>query len=380
MGLTTSIPSERSKNSSQPIGGSTEPGVADAILAAANELAENVLWPVATEVDQADEIPASHFSALAEQRLFGMVASARNGGLGLSGDQVRRVLRALGSGCGATSFAFAQHHGTTAAVAATANHALRDRWLPRLVDDTLAGIAYAHVRRKGPPVLTATPDGTSNSGEADGWILNGTAPWVTSWGTAEVMAVAAATPDGDLVWVLVPAAETVGLSVAGSFDLMVYGATQTVALAFDGFRAGPDMVLSVVDYGEWAEKDRFLAARPNPLCLGVGDRAMSQLRGIAPGLATDLEPFWAGVGERAEAASCTVDDGTADVAAVAAARAETLMAVQRMTTALLAAAGGGAMERSHPAQRLSREALFYVIQAQSADGRKAIFDNLTAGP
>lgn len=349
------------------------------IIAAANDLAEDVLWPTAAEVDQADEIPASHFSALAEHRLFGMVASTGNGGLGFSGDQVRRVLRILGSGCGATSFAFAQHHGTTASVAVTANHALRDRWLPRLVDDTLAGIAYAHVRRKGPPVLTATPAGTSRSGGADGWILNGTAPWVTSWGTAEVMAVAAASPDDELVWVLIPAEEAAGLSVAGSFDLMVYGATQTVALAFDGFRAGPDMVLSVVDYGEWAEKDRFLAARPNPLCLGVGDRAMSQLRSIAPGLATDLEPFWAGVGARAEAASRAVDDATADVAAVAAARAETLMAVQRMTTALLAAAGGGAMERSHPAQRLSREALFYVIQAQSADGRKAIFDNLTAG-
>ncbi|MGB5756638.1 MAG: hypothetical protein WBM50_06960, partial [Acidimicrobiales bacterium] len=59
------------------------------------------------------------------------------------------------------------------------------------------------------------------------------------------------------------------------------------------------------------------------------------------------------------------------------ARAETLLAVQRLGTALLAAVGGGAMQLDHPAQRLSREAMFYLIQAQSADGRRALFDRLT---
>ena len=59
---------------------------------------------------------------------------------------------------------------------------------------------------------------------------------------------------------------------------------------------------------------------------------------------------------------------------VAATRAETLMAVQHLTTALLAAVGGRAMERGHPAQRLSREAQFYVIQAQNEDGRRAMLD------
>jgi hypothetical protein len=52
------------------------------------------------------------------------------------------------------------------------------------------------------------------------------------------------------------------------------------------------------------------------------------------------------------------------------------MAVQRLCTALLAATGGAAMESGHPAQRLSREALFYVIQAQSGDGRAAMLRRL----
>ena len=48
----------------------------------------------------------------------------------------------------------------------------------------------------------------------------------------------------------------------------------------------------------------------------------------------------------------------------------------RAAGALVASAGGRAMQRSHPAQRLLREAAFFSIQAQSADLRSATLDRL----
>jgi hypothetical protein len=42
---------------------------------------------------------------------------------------------------------------------------------------------------------------------------------------------------------------------------------------------------------------------------------------------------------------------------------------RRATDALIAASGGGSMDLGHPAQRLSREASFYLIQAQTAELR-----------
>ena len=48
----------------------------------------------------------------------------------------------------------------------------------------------------------------------------------------------------------------------------------------------------------------------------------------------------------------------------------------RRAGALVASAGGRAMQRSHPAQRLLREAAFFSIQAQSADLRLATLDRL----
>lgn len=340
------------------------------------------LLATAEATDRAPELPREHFSAIADVGLYGMVVSADSGGLGLAPPTIRAVLRRLGSGCGATAFAFAQHHGTTGAVASTANAQLRDRWLPALTDRTLAGIAYAHVRRPGTPVLRATAAPRVAAGSADpsqpgAWILDGEAPWVTSWGLAEVLGVAARTDDGRMVWALVPAREATGLRVAKRFELAVLGATATVALRFDGYRVDPDHLLSVVDFEAWAGHDRHLAARPNPLCLGIGDRAMALLDDAAPDRAGELAPAWAALGRRAEEQAALVDQRQADEDTVAGVRAEAVLATQHLTSALLAAIGGRAMEAGHPAQRLHREAGFYVVQAQNAAGQRAMLDRVT---
>jgi len=339
------------------------------LLTDVDRLVDEVLYPAAANVDVADELPAANFRAIADLGLYGLVVDPERGGLGCDQAAVRAVFRRIGSGCGATAFAFAQHHGTVGSLLTTANEELRSEWLPRLVGEDLAGIGYAHVRRGGPPVLSAEPDG-------DGWILDGTAPWVTSWGFAPVFAIAARTPDGDLVWVLVPGRETDGLTAGPRFELMVFGATQTVPLRFSRYRVGPEAVLEVTDGGAWGARDRFLAARPNPMAVGIGDRALRLLAVKEPGLADELRPWWDQVADRAEDQCRKVDEGRADVAAVAHSRAEVLAGLQRLTTALVAALGGSAMERAHPAQRLAREALFYVVQAQSADGRAATLDRL----
>lgn len=339
-------------------------------------LVEDQLLLRAAEVDQGDGFPSDNIAAISRLGLFGLMIPADAGGLGVTSAESRKVLRLLSSGCGATAFAFAQHHGATAAVAATKNAELKQRWLPRLLDNTLAGTAFAHVRRPGTPVLRAVADG-------DDWVLSGVAPWVTSWGQAEVMTVAATTDDGRLVWVLLPARETPGLCVEKRFALMVFQATQTVALRFDALVVDAASVLNVHDIGPWAERDQVLSARPSPLCLGIGDRALTDLQEVAPEVAASMAPWWSTQHEAAEEQCRRVDGAIANRAidddlasATAAGRSAALLSVQKLTTALLAATGGSAIERGQRAQRLSREALFYVIQAQSPVGKAATLEAL----
>ncbi|MEM8923986.1 MAG: acyl-CoA dehydrogenase family protein [Actinomycetota bacterium] len=345
-------------------------GLVDRVAA----FADDELWPLALDVDGLERIPTAHYERLAELGLFALSVPTDLGGLGLDPPTTRDLMRTLGRGCGATAFAFAQHLGVAAAVARTDNTALSDEWLPRLRAGTLGGTAFAHVRRRGAPVVRAEP------GSDDGWRLHGTAPWATSWGTAAVFSVAAVAPDGRIVWVLVTGEEQPGMRPE-PLPLMVFGATATVRLRFDDLVVPPERVLRVDEAEPWRRADRRGAARPNPLCLAVGDRALRLLRRAAPEIATEQAEVWDAVGERSALAAALVDTG-ADlddeaIATVAAARAESILAVQQMTTALLAAVGGRGAERSHPAQLLARQSLFYVIQAQNADGRAATLAALT---
>jgi alkylation response protein AidB-like acyl-CoA dehydrogenase len=339
------------------------------LLARVAVVADTVLWPAAQVVDRAPILPWSHLEAIAELGLFGQAAPPELGGLGLPAAVARSALRLLGSGCGATGFAFAQHHGVVAALARTANTALRRRWLGPLCGSTLAGIAFAHVRRLGSAAVTATRTNR-------GWRIHGEAPWATSWGLAELFLVAAVTGEDRILWFLVPGQPAPGFSASERLDLMVLGASATVRLRFDGLEVADEAVVEISNRPGWQVDDRRAAARPNPLCLGVGDRSLSLLAELAPESAVALEPVWVDVARRAEAACAAVDGGTNDVAGVAAMRAETVATVQRLTTATLAAAGGRGAEASHPAQRLAREALFYVVQAQNADGRQATLDRM----
>ena len=61
----------------------------------------------------------------------------------------------------------------------------------------------------------------------------------------------------------------------------------------------------------------------------------------------------------------------ADLARMVAARSWSYDLTLRAAAALVAAGGGRTMERSHPAQRLLREAAFYTIQAQTPALRAA---------
>ncbi|MGF1597493.1 MAG: acyl-CoA dehydrogenase family protein [Acidimicrobiales bacterium] len=344
-----------------------EPGPLEQLLVAVAAMADGVLWPAAHDVDGADAIPRSHLDALADLGLFSMVVPADAGGMGLTPPEVRAVLRRLGGGCGTTAFAFAQHQGAVAALATTDNGELRRRWLGPLCDRTLAGTAFAHVRRSGPPAVRAER-------RAGGWRFHGEAPWATSWGLAEVFTVAAQSDDGSLVWALVPGHEQLGLAAGDPMELVVFDAAVTVRLRFDGYEVSDDAVLAVDDLDRWRRRDRRAAARPNPLAVGVGDRALAELALVEPAVADAAGAGWTEAVADAEAAALAVDGDSDDVAAIAGVRTRTVLAVQRLTTALLAASGGRGAARGHPAQLLARQALFYVVQAQNADGRAATLE------
>lgn len=333
----------------------------------ARSVADRTLFPSAQDVDRGLRRPHDGLRALADARLFGIAGPISHGGSDVEPNESRRTIAAVGSGCGATFFVWVQHHGVVRTLRSSPNLGLVDRLLaPMCAGDIIAGVAFAHLRRTGPAAIRARRVG-------DGWQLDGHAPWATSWGIADWFCVAAVSDDADVVWVRIPGVATPGCTPT-PLALPVFGATGTVALTFDGHLAAADDVVGVENLDRWRAADRRRAALGQPAVLGIVERSIQLLekRGddqamdAAARLRTDLGARWMRDTELVEALRS--DDA---IEAAGDHRAQCLHLARRSTTALLAASGGGGMDLSHPAQRLAREADFYVIQAQTADGRAA---------
>jgi alkylation response protein AidB-like acyl-CoA dehydrogenase len=323
------------------------------------EVAEELLFPTAQDTDQARRLPEGHLRALAAAGAFGVLSSC-------SPAERRDVHRFLGGACGATYFVWAQHEGPGRLLTTSENEGLRAAWLDRLLaGEVVGGTAFAHLRRPGPPLVRAEP-------ERDGWRLEGEAPWASSWGMAGVYSVAAVTPTGSILWVLLPAER---LTPTRPLQLAVMQATATVRLRFDRTEVGADDVMLEMDRSVWDGLDASVGNRGNPAVQGLARRALDLLAatgeagaGVAAALRPSLERVIAG------------NAGDLDVRAMAAARAEAIDLAQRCTLALLTAVGGRGVELTHPAQRLVREAAFYAVQGQTADGRTAGLQRSGLGP
>ncbi len=319
-----------------------------ALVARAQTLADDVLFPAALATDASPLLPVELLHALASAGFYGLSGRLADGGLGASAATAYGVIEALASGCLTTTFVWLQHLGSVRAVSVEPGPR-HDQWAAPLCAGTVrAGVAFAHLRRPDPPMLTATP-------EADGgWRLDGTAPWITGWGRIDVIHVAARHGD-DVVWLLVDAREGPTLRPE-SLRLAAINASGTVVVHFDRHVVDTDRVTSVVPLHAWLAADAMGLRANGSLALGVASRSCRLLRP-----------------SRFDAELAAVRDALdrAEMDTIAVARAAATDVALRVSAALVAEGGGRSITLADHAQRLAREALFLVVQGQNPAIRRA---------
>jgi alkylation response protein AidB-like acyl-CoA dehydrogenase len=314
----------------------------------AQELADEVLFPSALEVDRDGMPPRRQLDRLAEAGLFGVIGPTSHGGLGADHATFCSVIERLAGGCLTTAFVWLQHHGAVAAVA-HADGVVQDRWLASLCrGEVRAGVAFSHLRRPGAPMPVAER-------RDDDWVLRGRTPWITGWGLVDVVHVAARTAGGDVVWLLVDATARPGFTVE-PLRLVALDASATVAASFDGLAVDAARTTFVESFDAWEARDRAGLRTNGSLALGVAGRCCRLLGD--PGLEDELSA------RRRELDAATPAELPAARAAASA------FALQAAST-LVVASGGGAMSRDHHAQRLIREAAFALVQGQTGAIREA---------
>jgi alkylation response protein AidB-like acyl-CoA dehydrogenase len=251
-----------------------------------------------------------------------------------------------------------QHHNAVGILTALAPEDVADRWLADLCGGRVrAGVAFAGLRRPGAPL-------TRVARTAGGFVLSGSAPWVTGWGIVDVVHTAARDEVGDVHWLLVDAVAGETLRVE-QHDLIAAGASGTVTVSFADHPVPSDRLTHVESFEEWRRRDARGLGRNGSLALGVATRA-TELLGDPPELLEEISS------RRDELARADADE-------VPAARARASLLALDATTRLFVAGGGRSTIRGGDAERLVREALFLQVFGQTPAIKDEQLRLLTAG-
>ena len=338
------------------------------LIADAYRVADDVLFPAASDVDRTSSVPASHWTTIAEAGLFGIAAPVDAGGPGLDFAQVIEISEVMASGCLATAFTWLQHHGVVIALATTANQRLRDELFAATVAGRLrAGVAYAGVVPTPPRMRATRVDG--------GWRFDGHAPFVSGWGIVDLLQISARDVDtDDVLAAILPIQQPPDAITVKPLHLGVADATRTVSLAVTGLVVPDDRMVSRVTLDDFfANQNTGVRINGTPP-LGVVRRCAALLDvGGHSRAARALR-------DRGSTIRTALDAGLTDAATLIAARADGAQLAVDAAATLIAAEGGAALLRGAHPERLAREAAFTLVAASRPQLKELLVDRFSAPP
>lgn len=332
------------------------------------ELAElcRALAERADGTDLEGRFPAEQFRLCGQAGVFEWFLDPMWGGQGWSDADVVRGYLALSRACLTTTFVLTQRTGACRRIAGGENDELKARLLPPLAAGELfATVGISHLTTSGRhlkrPLLVAQRT-------ADGYLLDGKAPWVTGGEAADELVLGASVvegdePTGEEVLLAVPVA-TEGLTIGDPFSLVGVSASSTGPVMLEQalvpeerLIAGPaEKIMSVGSTG------RTGGYETSTLALGVasaaigflGDEAQKRddLRAAHQSLAAEREALEADLLAVASGEPACSNESLRT-------RANSL--VTRATQAALTAAKGRGYVVGHPVGRWCREALFFMV-------------------
>ena len=345
----------------------------------ARQLADDVLFPNANAVDRSGELPVAQLDRLVAEGLYGLAGPASLGGVGVDRQQQWEIVEALAGGCLTTAFVWVQHQNAVG-LAAKSTGDFHNRWARPLAQGEIkAGVAFAHMLRPNVVIgaRLADPDDPTA-----GWVINGTAPWVTGWGYIDIVSVAARHVDesgelvggdragegGSIVWLFDDAVASTSRR-ATRLDLSAVDASSTYAVEYSEHHVAANRVALIQPYIQW-RADYAKGLRANAaLGLGICERTARLLAevGLADAFRLQLDDV------RSRLDGATEQE-------LPTARADLSTLAIRMTAALVAAQGGRSVAADHHGQRLAREAVFLLIQGQTAEIKRHQVESLVAQP
>ena len=327
------------------------------MIARAEVLADEMLFPASLTVDRADRVPETLIQLLIEHGFYGIAAPQEAGGLGTRDMGLAiSTVESLSSGCLATAFVWIQHHGPVLAAAFSQEPGIREKWLQPLASGELRGGIGRAGARQGGLRARRVPDG---------YLLDGVVPWVTGWDLIDVVHVAVLDEADTVLFLMVDAVASETLQ-AQLHDLVAARASRTVTLTFRNHLVPADRFTGSQPFADWQRSEAPGSALNGALALGVATRCRKLLDDQAA--ARQLQ---------SEIDVCRDALVQADATGTPAARAAASELAMRAATTLMIHTGSRSVLTDNPAQMLLREAGFLLVFGTRPLIRDALLTRVT---
>ena len=347
------------------------------ILQLTKKIATDNFLPIANVVDQSPIPPVANIRLLADNGLLGLSTPKECGGIGAPPAIIRNYTEILAAACGTTTFIQGQHQSGCTLISNGRNDALKAELLPLFASGhRILGVAFAHVRRPGPPMLRV-------SEVEGGYIFDGSAAWFTGWGVMTDVLMAGTLPNGDFVYVVIELLQGDALVASAPMKLASMNASGTVSLQCKSLFVPRHRTVKVISPENMSASDSLAVLSVTSQIFGVTEASLSLLREIFSRRETpEIGSVIIAIEQELATARSRVDywrnatemedyyQRALDV------RAACIEMGVRSAQAALTASGGSANQLDHSAQRLFREAMFYTLTAQTNDVRSATLNRL----
>jgi len=251
------------------------------ILATVREFVDREIIPVASELEHADEYPAEIVAGMKRLGLFGLRVPEAYEGLGVSLLLYALVVEEITRGWMSVSGILNTHFIVAHLIARYGTAEQRDYFLPQMAAGEIRGAFSMSEPDLGSDVAAIK---TRAARDGEEFVLNGQKMWVTSGGTANLVAVLCRTDDGhdrphqNLTAFLIekepgfgPNLSVPGLTVPGRIHKMGYRGVDTTELILADVRVPASRVLGgQTGQGFYQMMDGIEVGRVNVAARGCG--------------------------------------------------------------------------------------------------------------
>ena len=312
----------------------------DALAGLAKETAETGPWR------------SGAFASLARSGALAGFIPADCGGTAATEPVILEMLAAIAGRCLTTALALTQW-ASACRIIAGGEPALRSARLPALArgdTPTTVGISQLSTSRRHlgtPSLVAARSNGT--------WRLNGLCPWVTGADSSDTIVTGALTETGEQFFFVVPTAAK-GLDIAPPMQMLALSGSRTSSVVFRDVE--PADVIRPAEAGvrTGGLATTALAVGSTRAAIAILDeeaRGRPSLEPVAAGLRAEVDELW----RQLDAAA----DGGIEPADRDRLRARVNGLVVRAAQAALTASKGAGFVTGHPAERLVRESMFFLV-------------------